>query len=1799
MNNYFSISNPSAIKWIICLFFSLFMHDLYAQNQEDTVFIHLHESIDFYPITEIDSITFQNEGSNSTDSMLIWNNNLVMIKYLLSEIDSISFLYNPTLYFPLIKFCNGVPMVFDLRDQNTYKTVKIGNQCWLRENLRYLPQVFPSNLISISEERYYVYDYNGDSVIGAIENPNYSKFGVLYNLKSANSACPKGWKLPSNDDWDTLQNYLLSHNYNYDSSLNGNKIAKALSGSFSQSISGLWYNSSVIGAPGNVDYEWMRNLSGLSILPGGFMTNYGFNNIYKEGSFWSNSGSISTIENSRSLQFNFNGFNSEFVNKYYGLSVRCIALPVLVQTDSVSFLSSYIAKLNATLHIGAVSVMEKGFFWKESTSNNYNQIVIQDDKFSHTLSNLDSSTTYHYYAYAITINDTIFGDTLSFTTYNYPVCPGMPTITDSRDSSVYKTVWIVDQCWLKENLRYLPSVSDQTYSTTIPKYYVYNYIGTNVQAAKLTNEYITYGVLYNRIAIMNGELSSNGIPSGVKGVCPIGWHLPSESEFNHLIFNVGGASIAGSNMKSTYLWNNNGNGNNSSHFTALPAGIKMNSNFFDIGNAAYFWSCTQWTSNQSKRYFYISANTNISNMSLNDSYGLSIRCIRNELKLMIDSITQITSNSARIFATVNPGYDSVISRGIYYKKINENQWSMKATNAMSFDTLLNNLSPNTSYQVVSFCLDVSGLNTSDTVQFTTLHLYPSPKEPKLIKSYHNRAMLQFDNLTGTLPISSQFYRYKHVDSVIWNIFSYSALSYIDTIYSLISGGYYEIENGIISLNDTIYSSKLKFVTSLNAPCPGYETILDLRDSNFYETVFINGTCWFRENLRYIPSVVPSTLYSNYIPYYFVYGYNGTNLTAAKNTSNYKTYGTLYNYNAATNGGYGWSLTPSLLQGVCPDGWFLPSAEEWKVLLTYLNSDGRYQIPNLSGENIAKSMISSEIQNNGGLWEYSSVEGSPGNDDFSYKRNLSGLSVIPGGCISDMNYLGIGQGAFYWTSTKYYNTAYYIVDINFNLGWVLSYNRLFSTNQAASVRCVKHGKPIPKIMVANGITNSSITINGYFIKGIDPVLSQGFLWKPVNGTVWNNVQILGDTISYTLSNLDSSTVYEYKTFAITATDSIYSYTVRTYTHGLSHCPNLPTIIDARDSNIYSTIKIGNQCWLKENLRYLPRVHATTSTSNYDSLFYVYGYNDTIVSIAKLTSNYNKYGVLYNKNISGNKICPAGWYVPILSDWDTLKNYLIQNGYNFDSSTFNNRIAKSLAGSESTSSGGYWSNSSNIGTPGNNDFPNYRNKSQLSYLPGGYISNGISRGIDSIAKFWVIDYNPYILYYYSMSIQYNSDSLKKEESQSNDANYIRCIQYLPAGFELEISNVQPTQLKFNFINDIGSQPIGFKYILYKHVDSLNWRGINSSYTGVTIGGLIPNALYSVKGYYIFYNDTIWSSTESIRTAPQAPSFSNISIDNISSSYAMPKLIVTIGSIPIFTRGVQYQKHDSNIWNTIYGNSDTIAIQINNLSPNTFYRIRAFASDSTKVYYSAYISFSTSINPPCLNLESFIDQRDSNVYETVQIGNQCWMRTNLRYLPQISPTTIYSPTLPHYYVYGYTGNLVTEAKNSVNYNRYGTLYNWQAATNGAYDSLLIPTMIQGICPEGWHLPSSAEYDSLLQYLITNNYSNNSTYSTYIMNAMISSYTNYYYGGLWQYYYPYGAPNNYEVLKKKNSSGFSALPGGYTSGSTNSNVNNGAYFWTSSKVNASTTNSEIFQIYYNVSTVGISNLSFDSGASVRCIKD
>ena len=215
------------------------------------------------------------------------------------------------------------------------------------------------------------------------------------------------------------------------------------------------------------------------------------------------------------------------------------------------------------------------------------------------------------------------------------------TFIDSRDGNEYNWVQIGNQVWMAENLAYLPSVNmvaDGSEDAAGSYYYVYGYDGTNVADAKATDNYATYGVLYNWTAAMDGEASSTTNPSGIQGVCPAGWHVPSHAEWTELTDYLGGESVAGGKLKetgTTHWASPNTGATNETGFTALPGGYRNDRGSFSdvgtfnrIGSNGYWWSATEgnatiaWDLNIFLNYSYVLR------FYYYEEVGFCVRCVR-------------------------------------------------------------------------------------------------------------------------------------------------------------------------------------------------------------------------------------------------------------------------------------------------------------------------------------------------------------------------------------------------------------------------------------------------------------------------------------------------------------------------------------------------------------------------------------------------------------------------------------------------------------------------------------------------------------------------------------------------------------------------------------------------------------------------------------------------------------------------------------------------------------------------------------------------------------------------------------------------------------------------------------------------------------------------------------------------------------------------------------------------------------------------------------------------------------------
>lgn len=208
----------------------------------------------------------------------------------------------------------------------------------------------------------------------------------------------------------------------------------------------------------------------------------------------------------------------------------------------------------------------------------------------------------------------------------------------------------------------------------------------------------------------------------------------------------------------------------------------------------------------------------------------------------------------------------------------------------------------------------------------------------------------------------------------------------------------------------------------------------------------------------------------------------------------------------------------------------------------------------------------------------------------------------------------------------------------------------------------------------------------------------------------------------------------------------------------------TLIDA-DGNIYHTLKIGNQEWMVENLRttkYRDGSPIPFNTSinlpDNETPQYCY-YNNTSNS-----DSIEKFGALYNWFVvdptNPKSIAPVGWHVPTDAEWDTLQNYLINNGYNWDETTTENKIAKSMAAKED------WESSTKSGTIGNNLKLN--NKSGFSALPVGFRDNhmGIFSGRGCVSLWWsATEHDEEVTARYAYSRQLSCDMQSFEKGTPN--------------------------------------------------------------------------------------------------------------------------------------------------------------------------------------------------------------------------------------------------------------------------------------------------------------------------------------------------------------------------------------------------------------------------------------------------
>ncbi len=855
------------------------------------------------------------------------------------------------------------------------------------------------------------------------------------------------------------------------------------------------------------------------------------------------------------------------------------------------------------------------------------------------------------------------------------------------------------------------------------------------------------------------------------------------------------------------------------------------------------------------------------------------------------------------------------------------------------------------------------------------------------------------------------------------------------------------------------------------PCPLTSTMSD--GTNSYPTVVIGKQCWMAQNLR-------TTAGLDYRDDYF---------HANNNENNDEEYGLLYTWYAATDNQTQDEGHP-MVKGICPEGWHIPSIAEWNTMTSYINSRPT-QFKHCGNGNIASTLASKT------RWSGSSdVDCSPAKDLSA--NNTTGFNILPAGEYFNGPF-DYGTSSYFWSSSELaYNYAYHVRFFN-NSAEANIDN--FDMNGAFSVRCLRNKK------VVSSSESASSTISCDDVKTC--IADELNKYTPTNQfcDVVNHCDLSSNTSIANLSTLLQGLSNQMENMN-EKMDSLNHLV-----DSLSNQPPVQTFIcgsytvDDHEGNTYNTVKIGNQCWTKENMR------CTTSPSTGSTILdrqeeisysgkKAYYYNNTTSNAA------NGFGLLYNwcaavdtfnttmgetstsnshndapdVTFTGKRrgICPQGWHVPNYKDWTQLQQYMFTQS-EYLCGTLPNDIAKSLASTE------YWEiDSFHICAVGN--MPNENNKSGFSALPAGGRADNSCDFRGSNAFFWsATQSNPVSAYY--LSISNTGATAILNPYNKNVAYSVRCLRDGGVTGKAGANEMQSSTTSMS-CDDV----------------------INC--LGDTLGKL--NAKIEAQGYTITEQGNALDSLNHL-------------VDSLSNQIPTPVY-------PSFTCG----------------------------------------------HYT-------------------VKDHEGNVYNTVRIGEQCWTKENMRCTTSPSTGTV---ILEHpASSYSYTGKKAYYP-DSIAYNvtDYGLLYNWcatidtfnttyeETSTNTDFEQALQVTFSgnrRGICPQGWHVPSEAEWKQLRGYMVSHSQYWCNGDSTYIAKALASS------TGWSANSNDCGVGN---TQNNNNTSGFTALPAGfYTNGFFNFGYH--AHFWSAKQSNAFS--AFFFQLDYYHPNVLYEDSGKNKGASVRCLRD
>ena len=1713
----------------------------------------------------------------------------------------------------------GNPFI-DSRDGQTYTSVQIGDQCWMSENLN--TGTLINGTIEMTDNAVIEkYCYENSS-------SNCDEYGGLYQwneimqyttTEGVQGICPAGWYIPGDDEWKILE---------------GNVDSQYPVGD------PIWNNTDWRGFDAGLNLKsatgWNgTDLYGFSALPGGFR-GYGgnFSSIDGFALFWSSTEDINHLAWDRRLHNIYGGVARYNSGEGFGFSVRCLKDEINQPPEAPSSPNPDDAAENQTIEVDLswTCTDPEGnpltydiYFGTEASPP---QVATGQTETTYDPGTLEYNTECFWKIVAHDDHsNTTEGPVWSFTT-EHQRCPGIPTVT--YEGQIYNTVLIGDQCWLKENLNIGTIVNgsnNQTDNGVIEKY-CYDNDPANCDE---------YGGLYQWDEMMQYTT----IP-GVQGLCPAGWHIPTDDEWKILegsvdsqypvgdpIWNNEGSRgfDVGLNLKSTSGWISNGNGSDIYGFTTLPGGDRhADGPFNNLASVAYFWSSSEYNTYPWLRrlgYDY----DDIYRLQYNMEGGFSVRCLQGEY---INQPPEVPSTPSPEHEAVNQSievdiswtcndpegdpltYDIYFGTGAtppqvatgqteitydpgtlengteYFWKIVAHDDHSNTTEGQiwSFSTVINlppeqaaNPSPEHEAENQSIEVDISWTCNDPEGDPLTYDIYfGTGATPPQVAA--GQTEITYD--PGTLQSNTEYF---------WKIVAHDDHSNTTegSVWSFTTGNLPPEQPSNPSPEHEAENQSIEVDLSWTCTDPegdpltydvyfGTETTPPQVATGQSGTTYEPGTLEY--NTEYFWKIVAHDDHSNTTEGTVWSFTTIVNLPPESPSTPSPTDGA---ENQSTEVDLSWTCTDPEGDPLTYDIYFgteatPPQVATGKTETTYdpgiLENNTEYFWTIVAHDN-------HENTTEGPVWNFTTTVNLPpespsspspndGAESQSIEVDLSWTCTDPDsdpltydiyfGTVATPPQVATGQTqTTYDPGTLEKNTEYFWKIVahddhsNTTEGTVWSFTTIINLAPEAP------STPSPE----DGVVNQSIDVDLSWTctdpEG-DPLTYDIYFGKEATPPQ----VVTGQTeTTYDPGTLESYIEYFWKIVAHDDHSNTTEGTVWSFNTEAQRCPGIPTV--TYEGQVYNTVLIGEQCWLKENLNVGTMINGTEEmTDNSVIEKYCYDNNPAIC---------NEYGGLYQWNemmqytstqgVQG--ICPAGWNIPTDDEWKTLEG-TVDSQYPVGDPIWNNGGLRGYdAGLNLKSISGWYSGGNGTDLYG------------FTALPGGVRdTDGSFYYLTRSAYFW-------------SSSEYSTNSAWRRVLFYDYAPVNRTNRHRSYGFSArcvhgEYLNLPPESPSTpNPENGAENQSI--------EVD-LSWtctdpEGDPLTYdiyfgntatppqvaTGQTETTYNPGTLEKNTEYFwkIVAHDDHSNTTEGI-----VWNFTTVNLPPESPSNPSPEHEAENQSTEVDLSWTCTDPEGDPMTYDIYFGTEATPPQVAagqtelTYDPGTleshieyFWKIVAH-DDHSNTTEGPVWSFITEVACGV----PFTDPRDGQTYNTALIGVQCWMAENLNVGTIIngSQNQQNNGTIEKY----------CYDNSSANCNNYGGLYQW----NEMMQYITTPG-VQGICPAGWHIPTDAEW-KILEGTVDDNYP--------VGHAV------------WDNTGWRGSNAGYNLKSASNWNGndmfgFSALPGGIRSNDGSFGGFGGyAYFYSSSP---SGSNAWIRALSSSYTMVYRDVYNQAAGFSVRCLKD